>query len=738
MSTSSSSSSIDSSSSSSIDSSSSSSSSSIDSSSSSSSIDSSSSSSIDSSSSSWQYSSSSSSSSSSSFGYSTSSSSSSSSFGYSSTSSDDVESRQLNQCIINEGHHNLLPFTFIAERGYVENLDESVLNFTIASSSSPNLDYEAVLKRDNSNIATNLSTDSDVFVPEDENSYYEHRSDLYVDVISKDDSGIKKVRTHTEPNAYQFDDVNGNEVFYIPKLTWVDNSITTTSNLDDTFWAGTNANKLFNQSYNRESITSLYEEDLGSPVNKIVLGDSNNNVYVSTNDSLILYYVDRYSNEKDIQKINTVSNDAKGYIDLHKNGIAWDVQSYEGKVVKLDESTLLVTREYLDFDAPFKIRWSEYHQAYIVAGSYMLWMIDDTDNTVTTIYQVNDYRIVDFDVSEDGKICIVMNGEKDIIRVLDNDFYTFSLNEFVSDYTLRFCKYCKEGRFYILGEIYTGTSVYTSIHYVFNSNSNILQKVDSEEALFTTTTTTTLGTTSKAVEVIYPNDGEQLQIGEEHEIKWISNKAVSDLVKIELYRLGEFNSVIVNETPNTGIYKWIISSNVKDRENYKIKVTWLSASSDANNYDFSNDFEIVTLIIPTTTTTTTIPPISSVGIDYDLNNDQIVILLNSGLYALYDLSTSILYGLIESGVIEPITITTQNSKVGNSDKQEKVRIFVGSQKYWSDKWDSGDINTELTSMYYGGGQNLISGQRYYVHIRTWSAEYGWGELQVKDFIIPKK
>ena len=719
-----------SSSSSSIDSSSSSS---IDSSSSSSSVDSSSSSFVDSSSSSWQYSSSSSSlSSSSSF-----SSSSSSSFRYSSSSSDDVESRQLNQCIINEGHHNLLPFTFIAERGYAENLDESVLNFTIASSSSPNLDYEAILNRDNSSITTNLSADSDVFVPEDEESYYEHRSDLYVDVVSKDDSGIKKVRTHTEPNAYQFDDVDGNEIFYIPKLTWTDNSITTTSNLDNTFWAGT-VNKLFNQSYDRESITSLYEEDLSSPVNKIVLGDSNNNIYVSTNDSLILYYVDRYSNEKDIQKINTVSNDAKGYIDLHKNGIAWNVQPYEGKVVKLDESTLLATREYLDFDAPFKIRWSEYHQVYIVAGSYMLWMIDDINNTITTIYQVNDYRIVDFDVSEDGKICIIMNGEKDIIRVLDNDFYTFSLNEFVSDYTLRFCKYCKAGRFYILGEIYTGTSVYTSVHYVFNSNSNILQKVDSEEALFVTTTTTTLGTTSKVVEVTYPNEGEQLQIGEEYEIKWISSKAVSDSVKIELYRLGELNSVIVDETPNTGIYKWAISSNVQDRDNYKIKVTWLSASSDINNYDFSNDFEIVTLITPTTTTTTTIPPISSVGIDYDLNNDQIVILLNSGLYALYDLSTSILYGLIESGVIEPITITTQNSKVGNSDKQEKVRIFVGSQKYWSDKWDSGDIDTELTSMYYGGGQNLKSGQRYYVHIRTWSEEYGWGELQIKDFIIPKK
>ena len=55
----------------------------------------------------------------------------------------------------------------------------------------------------------------------------------------------------------------------------------------------------------------------------------------------------------------------------------------------------------------------------------------------------------------------------------------------------------------------------------------------------------------------------------------------------------------------------------------------------------------------------------------------------------------------------------------------------------SDKWDSDIITTKLTSMYYGGGDNLEYGKKYYVHIQTYSLQYGWSDIQIKEFIMPK-
>jgi len=71
------------------------------------------------------------------------------------------------------------------------------------------------------------------------------------------------------------------------------------------------------------------------------------------------------------------------------------------------------------------------------------------------------------------------------------------------------------------------------------------------------------------------------------------------------------------------------------------------------------------------------------------------------------------------------------------DKQTKVRIFVGSERYYSDRWDSGIVETELVSMYYGGENNLTPGKKYYVHVQTYSEQYGWGEVQIKEFVMVK-
>ena len=138
----------------------------------------------------------------------------------SSSSSNDLFYRQINGALINQGNYNLLPFTWIGERGTSSDLgDDSKINFEIQASSSPYMDYDAVIERDNSALTeTPEVTDPDTYLPQDERAYYEHRRVFYVDVIAKDSGGVKEVRTHVEPNKYEFEEVE--DSFLIPKFIW--------------------------------------------------------------------------------------------------------------------------------------------------------------------------------------------------------------------------------------------------------------------------------------------------------------------------------------------------------------------------------------------------------------------------------------------------------------------------------------------------------------------------------------
>ena len=517
---------------------------------------------------------------------------------------------------------------------------------------------------------------------------------------------------------------------------------TTTKLFRNSFWVGAGTHRIFNIEYDDDSASIVYNADLESQINKILFGVDNNKMYVSASDDLFIYSVADYKESSDVAQLLSVENTNRLVMDAYKdeNDAIWSVNSYGGKVLKIDPVTLETVKEYDSLDNPTKVLYSPYHDAYFVSSSYILWKIDDNTSTVSIAYQINDYALRDFAVSEDGKICMLWDGSsKDIMRVVDKDLYTLLLNEEITDSNLRYCKYCNEGRFYALSEIDTTTSVYASSHYVFDSRSNILEKTVSEKGLLVTTTTTTLGITTKAVQIETPNGGEEVELGEEYEIKWISSKALTDLVKIELYKGGEFYSTITSSTENTGIYAWRVASNIDDAEDYKIRITWISASTDPNNYDDSDgNFTITETITPTTTTsTTTVATERAVAIDYDAENDHVVVMLASGLFGFFELSTSEFVGLIESGIVDPISIAVNSIVIGGLDKQSKVRIFVGSQPYWSDKWDSGEVETELTSMYYGGGNNLEPGKKYYAHIQTYSEQYGWGEVQIKDFVVPK-
>ena len=83
-----------------------------------------------------------------------------------------------------------------------------------------------------------------------------------------------------------------------------------------------------------------------------------------------------------------------------------------------------------------------------------------------------------------------------------------------------------------------------------------------------------------------------------------------------------------------------------------------------------------------------------------------------------------------------LSMAIQDSRSGIDNLNIKARIFVGSNLYLNDKWDSGIVDTTLNYMYYGGGNNLEAGEKYYMNLQVYSEKYGWSEIQTKEFIMP--
>ena len=89
--------------------------------------------------------------------------------------------------------------------------------------------------------------------------------------------------------------------------------------------------------------------------------------------------------------------------------------------------------------------------------------------------------------------------------------------------------------------------------------------------------------------LITPNGGEQLQVGTSQIITWSDN--ISENIKIELYKDGEFNSTITASTISSGYYGWTIPPNQTTGTDYKIRITSLDRDTIS---DFSdNNFSIV-------------------------------------------------------------------------------------------------------------------------------------------------
>ena len=140
----------------------------------------------------------------------------------SSSSSSNLTTRNITIPFINQGHGDIIPFTWIVESGTVVTLgSSSILGFSIEANDSPYLNYNAVINRDNSSIAAVPNVTNTIYVPELDGAKYQHEKTFYVDIVARDTGGIKDVRTHVEPNAYEFEKVEEvGQTFMIPVFKW--------------------------------------------------------------------------------------------------------------------------------------------------------------------------------------------------------------------------------------------------------------------------------------------------------------------------------------------------------------------------------------------------------------------------------------------------------------------------------------------------------------------------------------
>ncbi len=90
-------------------------------------------------------------------------------------------------------------------------------------------------------------------------------------------------------------------------------------------------------------------------------------------------------------------------------------------------------------------------------------------------------------------------------------------------------------------------------------------------------------TSSPTIIVTSPNGGERIIRGSDHVIRWNDN--ITDNVKIELYKGGSFDSVIVSSTESDGTYTWTVPVSQTIGSDYRIVITSIA---DADLHDQSN------------------------------------------------------------------------------------------------------------------------------------------------------
>lgn len=656
----------------------------------------------------------------------------------SSSSEGGLVTRELYSTIIQQEHHDLIPFSFIAESGIEYT---STIGFEFETISGNNFDYSILVGNSTSTPTTYIPS---AYVPEDEAASFEHKNAFHIEILAKDASGIKDYNVRTQEEIYGYE--KPEYTFNVPKFSWSNEifganvASETSEDLNEgSVWIGNAAKDLHRVRYDSDYAEITFSSQVASEPHTILFEKNSSRTYITAYEHLINNAIDDYWSEgsitSEIFENKSIANDFNDVAVLSETNTVWTVQSYSGKVLSRNPGTLVVLNEYGGFDAPHNVIWSQYHQSYYVAGTNILWSL--SGGVKKAVYEIKGYDIADFDISPEGYVCLILDGDADdIIRILKPDLYSIALSETITVGTARYCKHCDQGIFYILVELSNETS-YGFVSYLYNTRSGVLKTVADQSELSTTTTTTTPTAPTNKVEVDYPNGAEWLQIEEEVEILWRSSESATDNVKIELYKGGVFNSTITGTTVNTGVYKWTIPDTITNGINYTIKITWLGATELPENIGTSDSSFTITNVVTTTTTTTTQSLYKSIGIDFNVRNRHVVNVLTNGLIGFYDLDDDMFYGLFDSTTTDVNCMAVRDSAVSQYSNVSATRVFVGSELYMSDKWDSGIINTDQTAMYYGGGNNLTPGRTYFVNIQVYDVQYGWSGVQTKEWTMPR-
>jgi len=93
--------------------------------------------------------------------------------------------------------------------------------------------------------------------------------------------------------------------------------------------------------------------------------------------------------------------------------------------------------------------------------------------------------------------------------------------------------------------------------------------------------------------ITIPDSTTSWETGTTQSITWTSTGSISD-VRIELYKGGVLERVIVASTPNDGSFDWTIPTDLVDGTDYQIRI---SDASNPATYDDSDSFEISTSVV---------------------------------------------------------------------------------------------------------------------------------------------
>lgn len=482
-----------------------------------------------------------------------------------------------------------------------------------------------------------------------------------------------------------------------------------------------------------KSLTASFAFPISDTIYNAVI-DGNSIMYISGQNYMYRYSLGNYPQSSSYY----FTEDAKKFnpnqdmiLAIGKDDLL-SAQTYYGNVTIRDKNTLEQIVLFGNVDSPFEAVWSEYHQSYLVIGNNGLWKINR--NGIDLVFSVDGYILKDFAANQNGQVCLSLTSSidsKDIIKVLDSDFYKNVSNSYYEYGSIKSVTIAGEV-FYAIQETPPTKDKYNGNGILINPKTKTIDTIPIQ-ATIQKQTATSPTTTSKTIEITSPSVGDTWAIGNEYSIQWLSSKGSSENVSIQLLKADEIVLVVTDKTSNSGNYKWKVPSNIEISSDYTLKVTWLTSSQNDSNEGVSDTFAI----------SDTEPPPEEVeasdyitGASYDSFTNSVVITFYSGYVGVHDLGIRKFYGLYLSGLKGVEGCAANNDQLKQFTDASGVRIFVGTDKYLNDKWDSGVVTTKLTSMYYGGGNNLTPGDKYYVHIQVYSEKYGWSEMQIKEFVMP--